>query len=357
MAFFLTGSQYGTEDVLDASSSGYATDHRVNGMIHFIVIAANHGRPVEPSSAGESAVVALLEDMLLNSIFVDTQGLELSNDLYHCIDGFSKGFAQKAKLLLDSLVSKQRVLKVPVAAPSNGDGRSWPDCQAYQRLSHLPVASHLLLGSGCVECEANGRRRASTTTIPNYLLSTSLEQLRNSHQIQFLEGQDADILQNTIIQPMISVAGSLSFYDSLVGTKLDPKLHPTPARNYLHGVETLLTMVDKARVRASRQRVGVRIVTTLPNPRDFRYTSVQLRRAWSSELGLPKSFPELDIEFCYKTVSKAIFHQRYLANSKFAISIDRGLDIVNDDGTLRQCQLDILNERKVIRDIDESEDA
>ena len=156
---------------------------------------------------------------------------------------------------------------------------------------------------------------------------------------------------------MISVAGSLSFYDSLVGTKLDPKLHPTPARNYLHGVETLLTMVDKARVRASRPRVGVRIVTTLPNPRDFRYTSVQLRRAWSSELDLPKSFPELDIEFCYKQASRAIFHQRYLANSKFAISIDRGLDIVNNDGTLRQCQLDILNERKVIRDIDESEDA
>jgi len=357
MAFFLTGSQYATEDVGDDSSSGYATDNWANRMIHFIVIAANHGRPVEPSSAGESAVVALLEDMLLNSIFVDTQGLELSNNLYHCIDGFSKGFAQKAKLLLDSLVSKQRVLKVPVAAPSNGDGHSWPDCQAYQRLSHLPVASHLLLGSGCVECEANGRRRASTTTIPNYLLSTALEQLRSSHQIQFLEGQDADILQNTIIQPMISVAGSLSFYDSLVGTKLDPKLHPTPARNYLHGVEALLTMVDKARVRASRSRVGVRIVTTLPNPRDFRYTSVQLRRAWSSELGLPKSFPELDIEFCYKQAARAIFHQRYLANSKFAISIDRGLDIVNNDGTLRQCQLDILNERKVIRDIDESEDA
>ena len=326
-------------------------------MIHFIVIAANHGRPVEPGNAAESAVVALLEDMLPNSIFIDTQGSELSRDLYHSIDGFSKGFAQKAKLLLDRLVSKQRVLKLPLAAPANGDGHSWPDCQAYQRLSFLPVNSHLLLGSGCVECEANGRRRASTTTIPDYLLSAALEQLRSNHQIQFLDGQDAAIFHNIIIQPKISVAGSISFYDSLVGTKLDPRLHPMPAKNYLLGVETLLSMIDKARVRASRARIGVRIVTTLPNPWDFRYTSAQLRRAWTSELGLPNRFPELDIEFCYKKVARAIFHQRYLANSKFAISIDRGLDIVNDDGTLRQCQLDILSERKVIRDIDESEDA
>lgn len=326
-------------------------------MIHFIVIAANHGKPAEITATGQAAIVALLEDMGPNSIFVDTFGSELSNDLRQCMQSFSGGFAQRANLLLDSLVSKQRVIKVRVGPRTDGDTHAALVCNDFEAISSIRGTSHLLLGSSCEECESKGQRRASTTVISNYLLSSSLEQMRRAHQVQFFDGDDAITFQNTVIQPMISVAGSISFYDPLVGSKLDRDHAPRPAWNYLLGVKTLLSMVEDARRLSARKRVAVKIVTTLPDPRDFNGSTASLRSAWISELGLPSSFPQLDIEFCYKQAARAIFHQRYLANPRFSLSIDRGLDIVNKNGTLRQCQLDILNERKVIRDIDESEDA
>ena len=318
-------------------------------MIYPIMIVMDHAHEYVNSELREMALISLLRDIKRNGALIDSSKGLLMNALKRSVRTFSVASRQHANLLLADLSNKQRIVHQEPLVIAVDESEQ---CGMLREFGAKHGRMSLILGGTCGQCNSACPPFDMVDTLETYHTGPIVEALGKGQRL-FPNGSNPDTFRNQVIQPLISVSKAIKFYDPLMGSKLQTPGNPAPASNFVRGVAGLLKMIDSAREASGLPSVDVSFVTLPPTIGGRpEFNPSVLLSAWQTALDPFITDMHIQFKVIYKLGNKNLFHQRYITNNRFALSIDRGLDIISHNYAMMKCQVDILTDRSPVKEID-----
>jgi len=288
-------------------------------------------------------VIGALNDLADNCVvFVDEAGATPA-ELFEVAHQWPIKYRTAVLKLLTVLRTRHRFVKVP-----NGYALSEkcpePTCRYCIGIANVMTPDALLAAGACI-CPLADLKAGSVVDIREYSTSAFHAARRRAFVYQLNRGEwDQPTFEANVLVPLFSYSKVVKIFDRWVGNSIVTRSFDGKVLNQAQVTERFRAALDWI--------VGVFIRTSRQSPRLLEvYSGVDTRsmdkkeiaivasalKGFENEIRTKYSFPEFRLIMKEETQRGRMLHSRYLITDQLGVVMERGFDLLMDDGRIQDC--------------------